>query len=427
VIDLCRPPILYLTHRVPYPPDKGDRIRAFHLLRSLSRRAAVHLACLADEPPDPGAIAALRPHCERVAVIGLGRWGRGARALGALARGRTATEGAFHSPDLEATLRRWARQTRFHAALASASSLVPYPRLEELRDVPAVIDLVDVDSQKWLDYAAADRGPRAWLYRTEGRRLRRLERGLPDWARAVTLVSEAEAELYRRFRPAGAVHAITNGVDLETFRPDPSAPEQGCVFVGALDYRPNVDGAVWFCRDIWPAIRRRHPRATISLVGRRPAAAVRRLGREPGVELIGPVPDVRPHLAGAAVAVVPLRIARGVQNKVLEALAMGKAVVASPQALAGLRAEPGVHALAASTPHEWAEAVSRLLEDEALRRGLGSAGRRYVEEHHRWETCLGPFAPLLGLPAGEGIVGDSPSRAGSAVPRALVPARGDHG
>jgi sugar transferase (PEP-CTERM/EpsH1 system associated) len=269
--------------------------------------------------------------------------------------------------------------------------------MAELRGVPSVVDLVDVDSQKWLDYAERDRGPRAWLYRTEGRRLRRLEQGLPDWARAVTLVSEAEAEVYRRIRPGSAALAVTNGVDLETFRPDLSAPEHGCVFVGALDYRPNVDGACWFCRAVWPEVRRRVP-ARLALVGRRPAPAVRRLGREPGVEVIGPVADVRPYLARAAVVVAPLRIARGVQNKVLEALAMGKAVVASPQALEGLRAEPGVHVLAASTPQEWAEAVARLLGDEPLRRQLGAAGRRYVEGHHRWEVCLEPFAEVLGLP-----------------------------
>jgi sugar transferase (PEP-CTERM/EpsH1 system associated) len=394
----ARPDILYLVHRLPYPPDKGDRIRTFHLLRSLSHRARVHLACLADEPAADGAVAALRRYCERVAVIRLGRWGRRGRILGALACGRTATEGAFSAPALRSTLRRWARQTQFHAALASASSMVPYLRMTELRDVPAVIDLIDVDSQKWLDYAAADRGPRAWLYRTEGRRLRRLEHGLPDWAQAVTLVSAAEAELYLQMRPGASVHAIPNGVDLEVFRPGPGAGEQGCVFVGALDYRPNVDGACWFGRAVWPEIRRRHPRATLALVGRRPAPEVRRLALEPGIEVVGQVPDVRPYVARAAVALAPLRIARGIQNKVLEALAMSKAVVASSQALVGLQIVPGVHALAASTPREWAEAVSRLLSDESLRRRLGAAGRGYVEEHHRWETCLEPFGALLGLP-----------------------------
>jgi sugar transferase (PEP-CTERM/EpsH1 system associated) len=263
-----------------------------------------------------------------------------------------------------------------------------------------VIDLVDVDSQKWFDYAAAHRGPRAWLYRAEGRRLRRLEQFLPAWAQAVTLVSEAEAVVYRRFCAPGAVHAVTNGVDLEYFEPGPEPDEPVCVFVGALDYHPNIDGVRWFCREVWPEVVRRRSGATFALVGRRPAPAVLRLAGLPGVELVGQVPDVRPYVARAAVTVVPLRIARGVQNKVLESLALGKPTVASPQTLAGLRAEPGVHLLRASSPAEWVEAVLRLFDDRDLRRRLGSAGRRYVEEHHHWDRCLEPFTELLDLPAG---------------------------
>src|SRR5262249_31571633 len=158
--------------------------------------------------------------------------------------------------------------------------------------------------------------------------------------RAVTLVSEAEADLYRTFCAPGEVHAATNGVDLDYFRPQPrQAAEQACVFVGALDYRPNVDAACWFCGEVWPEVPRRRPRAQVWLVGRRPTAAVQRLGEVPGVCVVGQVPDVRPYVARAALAVVPLRIARGVQNKVLEAMAMARPVVASPQA--GLKPRAG--------------------------------------------------------------------------------------
>jgi sugar transferase (PEP-CTERM/EpsH1 system associated) len=404
-----RPDLLYLVHRVPYPPDKGDRIRTFNILHYLSGRAAVHLACLADEPVGDETLAALRRLCARVAVVPLGSQARWVRALGALLTGRTVSEGAFRSPALFTTLRGWARDTRFHACLASASSLVPYLRTPELRDVPAVIDLIDVDSQKWFDYAAAGRGPKAWLYRTEGRRLRRLEQSLPSWARALTLVSEAEVGLFRAFCPADNVHAVANGVDLEYFRPQPPAAGQDCVFVGALDYPPNIDGACWFCRDVWPRIRQARPHAKLRLVGRRPVPAVRALAGVEGVEVVGQVPDVRPFLAGAAVSLVPLRIARGVQNKTLEALAMAKAVVASPPSLAGIRAEPGVHLLAAASAAEWVATVVRLLDDEPLRRRLGVAGRRFVEEHHHWDRCLEPFGSLLGLEPADLPAGAEPA------------------
>jgi sugar transferase (PEP-CTERM/EpsH1 system associated) len=275
--------------------------------------------------------------------------------------------------------------------------MVPYLRLPELRDVPAVIDLVDVDSQKWLDYAAASRGPRRLLYRLESRRLRRLELGLPSWARAITLVSEAEANLYRSFGAGGIVRAVPNGIDLEYYHPRTGPSEPSCVFVGALDYRPNVDGACWFCEEILPAIRRCRPDAKVYLVGRQPVPQVRRLADLPGVDVVGQVPDVRPYVARAAVTVVPLRIARGLQNKVLEALAMGRPVVATPAALQGLEAKDGIHLLAAQSPTEWVDTVLRLLADPTLGQELGSAGRHYAETYHRWDRCLEPFSALLGL------------------------------
>jgi sugar transferase (PEP-CTERM/EpsH1 system associated) len=389
--------VLFLAHRVPYPPDKGDRIRSFHLLRFLAQRADVHLACLADEPLEPDTLSTLARYCRRVEVVPIGRAARLARGLLSFACGRTVSEGAFHAPALHRLLRRWAQDSPFDAALASASSLIPYLRRPWLRPVPAVVDLVDVDSQKWLDYAAASRPPRAWLFRVEGRRLRELERQAAGWAQALTLAAEAEAELYRRCCGTGPVHAVTNGVDLDYFRPQPGEEPDRCVFVGALDYRPNVAGAVWFCREVWPEVLRHRPGARVALVGRRPAVEVRRLEALPGVEVVGQVPDVRPYLARATVAVVPLAIARGVQNKVLESLAMGKATVASPAPLAGLRAEPGRHLLCADSADEWVEAILRLFTDPALRQRLGSAGRRYTEEHHCWERCLEPFADLLGL------------------------------
>jgi sugar transferase (PEP-CTERM/EpsH1 system associated) len=391
-----RPNVLYLVHRVPYPPDKGDRIRAFHLLKFLAPRSTVYLACLADEPVENHVVAALQRYCGRVAIVRLGRE-RWVRGLSSVIRGHTITEGAFHSPALATIVRQWARETAFRVSLVSASSMVPYLKMEELEATPAVVDLVDVDSQKWLDYAAASRGPRAWMYRLEGQRLRRLEKVLPAWASAVTLVGRPEAELYRRFCAPGPVHVVTNGVDWEHFQPSPGNPGEGCVFVGALDYRPNVDGAKWFCREVWPEIIHSRPGTKLRLVGRRPTPAVRRLGELPGVEVVGQVSDVRPEIAAAAVVVVPLQIARGVQNKVLEALAMAKATVVSPQSLAGLQAKAGVQLMEAKSRRRWVEIVLRLLGDADLRQRLGSAGRRYVEQHHNWARCLWPFGELLGL------------------------------
>ena len=396
--------VLFLAHRVPYPPDKGDRIRTFNILRFLSQRARVHLACLADEPVSNEIKHSLGRYCERLAIVKVGGGSRWFRTGLSLVRGGTASEGAFHVPQLCRILRRWASEVRYDISLGSASSIAAYLRLTQLRDVPAVIDFMDVDSQKWFDYAASHRGPRAWLYRTEGRRLRRLEQETSAWASAITLVGQTELNIYRQFCPNGPAHAITNGVDLDYFHPEaligPASSRSeapSCVFVGALDYFPNVEASLWFCREIWPQVHRRRPEAKFYLVGRRPSPALERLSALPGVVLVGQVPDVRPYLAQASITIAPLRIARGIQNKVLESLAMARATIVSPQTLVGLNACPGVHLLQASSSEEWLQTILALFDDPALRRSLGEAGRRYVEEHHSWESCLKPLGSLLGL------------------------------
>jgi len=431
-------PILFLAHRTPYPPNRGDRIRSYHMIRFLAERADVHLAFLANEEPDPTTVEALESVCARVAWARLHprlRWVHGAMSL---ARGRTATEGLFRSRDLARTVKSWAIGTKFEAVVAFCSSMVQYLNVAPLRDVPTLVDLVDVDSQKWLDYAAGTRGLKRAVYRCEGRRLRRLECSLPGRARAVTFVSQAEANLFREFCPAENVRAVPNGVDLDYFDPErfelaesngraqnrqglaqfaqsaeQTVPvpfsEDGfqfavesaantCVFVGALDYKANVDGVCWFCERVWPEIRRRHSDATFELVGSNPSAAARRLGELPGVKLIGPVPDVRPHLVNASLVVVPLQVARGLQNKVIEALAMGKAVVTSPQAAEGLAVEDGIHLRLARDPEQWVREIAALFDNPAHRARLGRAGRQYTEVHHRWEAQLAPLARLLDLP-----------------------------
>lgn len=382
-----RPRVLYVTHRVPFPPDKGDRIRNFHVLRQLAQRARVWQVALADEPVTTEARAALDKLCERVAVIPVGKWSQRIRAGLSAVGGGSLSEGAFQSSEARRVVGQWVQEAGFEAALVSTGALAPY--LHPLRDVPTFVDLVDVDSQKWIDFAAATTGLKRWLYRFEGHRLRRLEQNLPTWVTGVSLVSRHEADVFESFAGLGTATVATNGVDLDYFRPTPEVVERTAVaFVGALDYLPNVDAAVWFAREVWPNVRRGHPNAEFRVIGRKPAPAVQRLAEIAGVNVVGQVPDVRSYVADAAVVVVPMRLSRGLQNKVLEALAMGKAVVAAPPALAALRTEPGTHLLSATAPNEWAELVGELLASPDRRRELGGAGRRFVEEHHHWDRCL---------------------------------------
>ena len=402
--DLGRTDVLFITHRTPYPPDKGDRIRTLHILRYLARFSRVHLATLTDEPVDPEAISVLGRLCARVAVFPVGR-SRWAASLGSLLCGRSASEGAFRSAALAATVRSWSLATPFGAAVASASSVAHYLREPALETALKVVDVVDVDSQKWDDYSAFAAGPKAWLYALEARRVRRAEGTIGQWADAVTLVSRGEANTFRKLTGAANVHAVTNGVDLDYFEPAAAGLENGCTFVGAMDYKPNADAACWFARSVWPHVYRRWPEANFTIVGRKPTRAVMALAALPGVEVVGQVPDVRPYLAGSAIAVAPLRFARGLQNKVLEAMASGKPVVASRPALAGFAGRPDMPARCATEVEEWVDEIDRLLGDEAERRRLGAAGRQYVETYHHWDACLEPLGRLLRLSPGPALAG----------------------
>lgn len=457
--------MLFLVHRIPYPPNRGDRIRSFHILDFLARRAEVALGFLTEETPSAEALQALKERCGWIGWARWGRWQRWLRAACWFAAGRTITEGLFASRKLRGQLRGWLQEHRPDAVLVFCSSMMQYVHLPGLENVRIVVDLVDVDSQKWLDYAGLSRGWRRWVYQLEGRRLRRLERWIGQRAAAVLLTTPHEAAIYRQIAPEAHIQVLLNGVDTEYFHPGvspdwlggqqvaeqktapagresalagcrsslgtapqgvgghhagQSSPQSGagstisskarCVFVGALDYQANIDGLQWFCQEVWPLVRQQRPDAQFIVVGSNPTGAVFRLAEQTaGIQLVGPVPDVRPYLSEAEIVVVPLRVARGIQNKVLEALAMGKPVVASPQALEGLALQVGREAELAHHPSQWAEKLLQLWADPFRRTTLGQAGRRFVETHHQWDQVLQPLGQVLGLPEALGP-SEEPSR-----------------
>jgi sugar transferase (PEP-CTERM/EpsH1 system associated) len=408
--------LLFLAHRAPYPPNRGDRIRTYHLLRHLAQEYQVYLGALLDEPLDDAGQAILRELTAEMALVPLGKRSRWLRAAWSLTSGRTATEGLFESPELRRQVRTWAGRIDFDAVFAFCSSMAPYAFVPELVDVPLIVDLIDVDSQKWFDYADQAGGLKRQLFALEGHRVRELERRIVDRAQAVTLVSHAEADLFRRHCPNDKTHAVMNGVDLDYFRPDfpvqQPRPNQ-CVFVGVLDYRANVESLVWFCREVWPLVRRQKPDAVFAIVGKNPVPAIRQLATQPGIRLVGEVPDVRPYIAESRFSVAPLLVARGIQNKVLEAMAMATPVVASPQALEGLLAQPPRDLLVARGASEWLTAIDQLFAPSSAAADIGQAARRFTERTHRWDTTLAvasslieqPLPPLSSpLPALAGVV-----------------------
>ncbi|MDQ8021876.1 MAG: TIGR03087 family PEP-CTERM/XrtA system glycosyltransferase [Moraxellaceae bacterium] len=397
----ARPPLLYLVHRIPYPPNKGDKVRSFNLLRHLSRRWRVYLGTFVDHPDDWQHVPALSEWCVESRVEGLQPRTAKLLSLRGLLGGEALTLPYYRNRRMQ----RWvadvvAREGIRHTVVFS-SSMAQY-----VADQPAlrrVVDFCDVDSAKWTRYAADHKGAMAWLYRREGRLLADFERRIGEAVDASVLATEAEAELFRSVAPAASsrTHAISNGVNAEFFAPEAgrSSPyesgEQAVVFTGAMDYWPNIDAVCWFARDIWPVLRTRFPQARFYAVGMNPSEEVRALAELPGVIVTGTVPDVRPYVQHAAAVVAPLRIARGVQNKILEAMAMGRPVVAARTCAQGLDARAGEDLLLADSVDDYVDAVSACLDGRRDTAELGRHARARVLASYSWDAHLARIDPLL--------------------------------
>lgn len=388
-----------LCHRVPYPPDKGEKIRAWHLLSRLAGNAEVHLFATADPPDDVRHASFLEGRFESVTLAPIHLPARKVVCLSLAGTPLPLTLPAFFSPVLWRAVKRRAVEAPPDVVLIESSAMGSY--LFALPGVPAVVDFVDVDSEKWAAYARRFRGPGRLVYGREARTLRRVERWLAARCRTSIVTTEREAAALRRIAPRADVRVVRNGVDTEFFRPDGSAPEPDTVvFFGAMDYDANVDAVVWFHDAILPILRRRRPGLRFIVAGARPAPAVQALARAPGVEVTGFVEDIRPVVRRAGVCVVPLRVARGVQNKLLEAMALGVPVVATSAAADGIDGRRGDEMRVADDPVAFADAVDALLGDPDARAALATAGRRLVESQYGWAPQAERLRDLLALAAG---------------------------
>lgn len=385
--------LLYLVHRLPYPPNKGDKVRSYHLLKHLAAKHRVFLGTFIDDPEDEAYLDTVRGLCADLHVVRLNpKWARLRSLTGLL------TDEALTLPYYrDAGLQRWVvdtcRQQEIDAAVVFSSAMAQY--VLGLYRVTTLVDFVDVDSAKWTQYAGQHRWPMSWIYRREGERLLAFERDVASRAARSFFVTENETSLFRQLAPECGVRteAMCNGVDADYFRPDPAlaspydAGELPVVFTGAMDYWPNVDGATWFATEVMPMLKAQWPQTRFYVVGRNPAPSLQSLA-SPDVVVTGTVPDVRPYLQHAAAVVAPLRIARGVQNKVLEAMAMARPVVASAQCAGGVDALPETHFLTAADEAEFVRAVGALLADPARGAALGAKGRERVLERYSWDAHM---------------------------------------
>jgi sugar transferase (PEP-CTERM/EpsH1 system associated) len=389
-----RSKILFLTQRLPFPPDKGDKIRSFHQIEYLSARHDVYCACFIDNECDVPHVEMIRRWCRDVIAVPWNKRTALPRAALAWSRGRSLISAAFDHPSMRVALDDWCELNSFDIVTAYSSSMASYA----LR-VPAgrrVLDLCDVDSQKWLDYADRSRGPLRSIYRSEGCRLREFERSCLDRFDATLVISEREREVLDPSVADPRIHVVPNGVNLpDGFIRSASANAPIVGFVGAMNYRPNVDAVKWFARKAWPVIHDELPFARFMIVGRDPVRSVRRLASIKGVEVIGEVASVRPFLDFARVIVAPLRIARGLQNKVLEAMAMARPVVATSPVADCMSVEPGREIIVADEPEDFAIRVLELLDDDSLCNRVAAAGQKRVQRDYSWSRHLNEYERIL--------------------------------
>jgi sugar transferase (PEP-CTERM/EpsH1 system associated) len=386
--------ILYLAQRVPYPPDRGDKIITYHQVRYLAQHHEVAVACLADGEGDLANVSPLAEWTSSVDGVLLRPRAARLRALAALASRQPVTLAYFNEQELHARVAARLKVARFDALVVYSSSMAQF--VEPYRDVPRIMHFADLDSLKWEQYAKRSRFPRSWLYRREYRRLLRYEQHIAATFSHSLVCTPRELSDFKRLMPPVPASCVRNGVDLDYFRPRAvtQRPHE-LIFTGIMDYLPNVEGVAWFCEQVLPLVRAEVPDVSLTICGARPNAQVQALGQIAGVTVTGKVPDVRPYLERASVCIVPLQIARGIQNKVLEAMAMQLPTVTSWAAAAGIEAEPGRDLFVADGAPEFAAATVRLLRDAELRRRTGAAARACVEANYRWEHHLGQLDRIL--------------------------------
>jgi sugar transferase (PEP-CTERM/EpsH1 system associated) len=395
------PNLLYLCHRIPFPPNKGDKIRSFHILKELAKHYSISLGAFIDDENDIQYIDELKKYCVDVFTIVLNPKLQRLRSLKGLLSRRALSVEFYDDPSFRDWVRRTSIQITPSAVFIYSSTMAQY--LDVIKAGPRlVIDYVDVDSEKWRAYAEAKQWPLSVIYQRECELLGNFEREMVEKSHYNVFVSNAEAELFNSLldeRSAKVAH-VNNGVDLEYFRPSDALlnpypkDKRICVFTGAMDYWANVNAVTWFATEVFPMLSQKLGDLEFWIVGSRPTAEVMKLASRQGIHVTGSVADIRPYLQYANLAVAPMLIARGVQNKVLEAMAMERPVIGTSAAFEGLSTPPEYHTMIADDPNSFREKCETALTG-GLKLDYGALGRKYVVTAHDWRTNMDKLVQLL--------------------------------
>jgi len=392
--------LLYLVHRLPYPPNKGDKITSFNMLKYLSARFNVFLGCFIDDPQDWQYVPKVGKYCTQLCPVGLKSSVAELKSLQGLLTGEALSLPYYRSRKLQDWVDGVLQDHAIDAILVLSGAMAQYVSYPLDSDIRTVLDLEDVDSDKWQLFAKEHNWPLNWIFQRESQRLFDYERAMAKKFDVTLFVSRDEAELFQKLAPevAHRTKYRVQGVDSNYF--DPSLRfenpypnnAQALVFTGAMDYWPNTDAVIWFAKEIMPRIKEAVPDALFYIVGMNPLPKVRALGKDPSIMITGGVPDVRPYLAHAVAAALPLRVARGIQNKILEAMAMEKPVLATPDAIHGIELCPGFSPLISDSAEGLAEKGISLL---TVSPAVPNTARRCVLERYNWDVNLQFINELL--------------------------------
>ncbi len=395
---MARKAILMLCHRIPYPADKGDKIRNLNILRNIQKKADVYLGCFIDSEFDLRYQTELAKEVTelycifRSPIIGC------IQSIFGIVSGKSITQSWF----FDNKMHEWIEQVlpRCDAILFCSTAMIQYKKIKN-GSCPQIIDLVDVDSDKWIQYSLSSRWLKRWIFRREARLVYNLEANAGNDFDKIILVSDDEAEYYKKVHPQvvlSKISGLSNGIDSEYFNPAKYSISNKIfpgrvVFTGEMNYKPNIEAVVWFVENVWQEVLKKRPDATFVIVGRNPSPVIQAMNLINNIIVTGRIDDVRPFLAEAALVVAPMLIARGLKNKVLEAMAMSKPLVVTPQALLGLNNLPKSPNLEIKTsPNEFADACIRQLNLRVLN---VPAHREYVKNFFSWESRLEPLYEML--------------------------------
>ncbi len=393
--------LLLLVHRLPYPPNKGDKIRSWNLFKYLKQHFNIYLGCFIDDPDDWQYTATVKSHCQETHILELNSKLATLGSFRGFLKNTPLTLPYYHKRSMRTWVNKTLHENQIQHIVVFSSSMAQY--VEQL-EKPAnrIIDFVDIDSDKWQQYSNKCGFPMRQVYSREAKKLRLYENRVSALFDQSLFVSSQEADLFREMNPSVTekVDYFNNGVDIDFFKPDHNYPNpypdgvQVLVFSGAMDYWANVDAVTWFAEHIWPDLNEHNKNIKFYIVGRNPTPQVLKLNHTMGIEVTGTVEDIRPYLSHANICVAPLRIARGIQNKVLEAMALEKPILVSAQGYEGIETSPELCCQILNQPDEWVKAIEEWLKNPPE----ASFNRSFILKNYHWNNSLLRLNPHLQLP-----------------------------